>query len=269
MTLQEQQMIDELVDRIRNTQLPDKDADADQRLKQGLASYPDAIYVLAQTVLVQQYGLDQAQQQIQAMQDELDRIQQQQQAPPQKSGSFLGNLLGMNSGPQQPPPYQPANNYGSPGYPPQGPPMYAQPGGWGAPAPAGGGFLRGALQTAAGVAAGEMMFEGMESLFHGFGGGGGYGQPGFGEGHPTEVINNNYYGEGNEHEHRAEGGDSSFYNPSNDASRENFADDRDDSKSTGDNSSDDFANVYDDNSGSDGYDSGDDGGSGGGDDGGF
>jgi hypothetical protein len=205
MTPQEQQMIDSLISRIRNTHVTDKDVDAEQHLQQGLAGYPDAVYVLAQTVLVQQYGLQQAQTQIQALQSQIAELRQH--ASSSGGGSFLSHLFGGGSGssgstqqaqqPPQQPPYQPVSN---PGYPPQyaapaAAPVYAQPAGY---APAGGGFLRNAMQTAAGVAAGEMAFAGMESLFHGFGGGGGYGGGfgggGFGgEGRPEEVINN-YYG---------------------------------------------------------------------------
>ena len=61
----------------------------------------------------------------------------------------------------------------------------------------GGGFFQGALQTAAGVAAGALAFQGVESLMHGFGHAAGYGQDfsGFGGSErPTEVINN-YYGD--------------------------------------------------------------------------
>jgi hypothetical protein len=225
MTPQEQQLIDGLVERIRNTPAAGKDDDADRYLHQSLDTVPDALYVLAQTVLVQQYGLEnaksqlaQAQEQINDLQGQLDRAHAQQ---PQKSGSFLSHLLGTDNPPQQPPPYQPVNT----GYPPQQPygapvytqPVYSQPVGYGM---GGGGFLRGALQTAAGVAAGEMMFQGMESLFHGFGAGHEYGGGG-------EILNNNYYGdEGREHHAEAStGSDSGFYNPSDDASRDNFADD--------------------------------------------
>jgi hypothetical protein len=62
----------------------------------------------------------------------------------------------------------------------------------------GGGFLQGALQTAAGVAAGALAFEGVESLMHGFGHaagyGGGEGFGGFDSGQRPEIINN-YYGD--------------------------------------------------------------------------
>jgi hypothetical protein len=55
------------------------------------------------------------------------------------------------------------------------------------------------MQTAAGVAAGALAFQGIESLMHGFGHAAGYGQDfgGFGgEGQrPVEEVVNNYYGD--------------------------------------------------------------------------
>ncbi len=271
MTPQEQEMIDGLVDRIRKTQVTDKDSAAEQRLQQGLAGYPDAVYVLAQTVLVQQYGLGQAQSQITELKQQTQTLQDQlqQAAEHAKSsgsgGGFLSHIFGSGSSsspapqPGQAPPYQPVNNpgYSSQPYPTQGypppPPAYPQQG---YPAPSsggmfgggGGGFLQGAMQTAAGVAAGEMMFQGMESLFHGFerGGGGGYGlSGGMGGG---ETVVNNYYdddrsaGGDREDRGRDEGGraDTKFYNPSDDASRS-------DSGDTGAQ----FADTGNDNSGAD------------------
>src|SRR5580658_6602828 len=164
MTPQEQQLIDGLIDRIRNTQVTDKDLDAERYLQQGFAGNPDALYILAQTVLVQQYGLNQAQQQIEQLQAALDEARQHVQQS--GGGSFLSKIFG-GPGTQQTQ-YQPNN----PGYPPPYAPAYApaytQPA---YPQPGGGSFLRGALQTAAGVAIGEMAFDSVESLFHGFGGG--------------------------------------------------------------------------------------------------
>ena len=180
MTPQEQQMIDGLIDRIRNTQVTDKDLDAERYLQQGLAGNPDTLYILAQTVLVQQYGLSQAQQQIQQLQAALDEARQHVQTG---GGSFLSKIFGGPANTQQTQ-YQPVNN---PGYPPPYAPAYAPAYTQPAYPSAGGGFLRGALQTAAGVAMGEMAFESVESLFHGFGGG-----P-YGYGHPSESVVNNYY----------------------------------------------------------------------------
>jgi len=233
MTQQEQQMIDGLVDRIRNTPVTDKDLDAEQHLKQGLAGSPDAVYVLAQTVLVQQYGLQQAQARIRDLQSQLDAAQQRP-AQPATGGSFLSHIFGGSSSqsapPPQPPPYQPVNNpapgYGAFGGQSANPPAYAQPMMYPPPtgyAPsAGSSFLQGALQTAAGVAAGEMAFAGMESLFHGFGGGGyggGFGGGGFGGGRPEEIINN-YYDDGDRRESRDESRDNSGFDGGRDYVRD-------------------------------------------------
>lgn len=252
MTAQEQQMIDGLIQRIRSTQVQDKDVDAERYLQQGLAGSPDALYILAQTVLVQQYGLQQAQQQIQQMQAALDEARQHVQQS--GGGGFLSKIFGGGSGQQyqqqqpyqQQPPYQPVNaGYPPQGYAPQGYPQqgyggpgYGQPAGYGG----GGGFLRGAMQTAAGVAMGEMAFESMESLFHGFGG------EGHGGGRPGETVINNYYDDAGagQHEHRVD--DSNFYNPKDDASRQDVG-----GQDLGQGSQ-DFADTGDSDSGNDGGD---------------
>lgn len=291
MNAQEQQLIDELVDRVRNTPVQNKDTEAELRLQQGLANSPDALYILAQTVIVQKYGLEQAQTRMQAMQNELDTLHQQvaqAQAHP-SGGSFLSHIFGGSQPSQsQPTPSAPTPQGGwqsvnSGPYPPTAVPApaaypasgygYGQPGGFGGGGfGSGGGFLQGALQTAAGVAMGEMAVESMESLFHGFGGGG-YGSRGFEDGgRPSETIINNY-NDGDEPRHGSEGsrdrGDSSFYNPSDDASRNNdqgssFAEtdiDRDEDNGNDDSSNDD--SNYDSGDDSSSFDPGDDGGSGG------
>lgn len=208
MTSQEAQMLQQLVEQVTRTPLNEKDPDAEALLKDGLARDPDAIYKLAQIVLVQDISLHQAQARIQ----ELTAAQQQQPAPqqPARASSFLGNLFHRDAPApsSQPyggtPQYQPVSNTppppqyaAQPPYPQQ--PQYAQPQ-YGAPVSAGGSFLRSAATTAAGVAAGALAFEGIESLLHGGFGGGGYGYGGFGSpmgfggGMPVEetVINNNY-----------------------------------------------------------------------------
>jgi hypothetical protein len=199
MTPQEQEMIGDLIDRVQKTQLAEKDIDAEQMLQQGMGKNPDALYILAQTVLVQKYALEQAQAQLTEAKAQIEQMQQPPE--PKHATSFLGNLLGRNDGPPPPPPppapgqgwtQVPTYAQGAPvavGYPQYGPPM-----GIGG----GGGFLQGALQTAAGVAAGALAFQGVESLMHGFGHAAGYGGQAFGglDGgqRPEEVINN-YYGD--------------------------------------------------------------------------
>ncbi len=211
MTPQESTMLNDLVTKIRQTQLPEKDEEAEQFLKQSLATSPDALYILAQTVLVQNIALDQARSQMQQLQERLQEAESQlapPPPPPQQHTSFLGSLLGRHDAP--PPPQQ---SYPPQGFPPRPaaapqyyPPAPAYPPDYGAPPPpsAGSSFLRSAATTAAGVAAGALAFEGVESLLHGFGhGGGGFGEGfggggGFGERPAGETIINNYYDDPNQ-----------------------------------------------------------------------
>ena len=165
MTPEEEQMLNDLTDRVLQTRLTEKDPEAEQLLNQKLGRNPDALYILAQTVLVQKYALEQAQAQLQQM-------QQAPQQQPARATSFLGNLLGHHdpAPPPPPPPPPPQPGYGSAPYaqPWSQVPAYGPP----PPAPGGGSsFLRTAATTAAGVAAGAIAFQGIESLMHGFGGG--------------------------------------------------------------------------------------------------
>jgi hypothetical protein len=210
MTPQESQMLNELVQKITSTQLQEKDPDAENVLRRGFSNDPDAYYKLAQTVLVQNIALDQAKQQ-------MLQLQQQQQPQPSKASSFLGSLLGHKDPAPAPAPSQPQYQQVPPQYtqpqysqqPQFAQPQYAQqPMSSGQPS-----FLRSAATTAAGVAAGALAFEGVESLLHsghegggypgGFGGdyGGGFG------GAPREEVINNYYG--------SDGGDAGYSNGPN------------------------------------------------------
>jgi hypothetical protein len=258
MTPQEQQMLQGLIQRVNQTQLQEKDFDAEEMLQQTLGRNHDALYILAQTVLVQQYALEQAQKQ-------LEQLRQQQAQQPQRSSSFLGSLLGRDelSRPATPPP-PPPPTYSTPQYAPA--PGYAPAAGY-APAygaPQSGGFLRSAMQTAAGVAAGALAFQGIESLMHGFGHEAGYGSNfgGFDSDRP-EIINN-YYGDNAEHGHEnhlspdiedrrnesrfSEAVDNNDHGDGfmdrGDSNSDNFADD-----SNFDDSSDSFDSGGDDNSG--------------------
>ncbi len=201
-------MLMSLAQRVNQTQLQEKDPDAENLLGRELGANADALYILAQTVLVQDIALQQAKAQV-------TQLQQQVQQQPAKTTSFLGGLFGRHDSPQpgqvpqpgqfqqpgqpapppqaqsqpgQAPPYQPVPPYQQAPYPPQQPQYYPPPGQpqYGQPqypgAPAGqSSFLRGAMQTAAGVAAGALAFEGVESILHGFGHPGGY-MGGFGGG---------------------------------------------------------------------------------------
>jgi hypothetical protein len=213
MTPQEQKMLDDLMARVDSTRLEDKDPEAAQRIEQWIGRNRDAPYILAQTVLVQNYALEQAKAQIQALQQQLQ--QHAQSSQPSKPASFLGSLFGHKEepAPQQPSyaaPRQPGSappsgyapvpqygqqQYGQPVAPP--PPPYGPPQGYAPPGGGGSSFLRSAATTAAGVAAGALAFEGIESLMHGFGHTAGFGGGGLGlgemGGRPEETVINNYY----------------------------------------------------------------------------
>ncbi len=160
MTPQERELIEAVAQRLRGTRLPEKDAEADRLIQSQIGSVPDALYVLTQAVIVQEQGLKHAQARIQ----QLEAAAQQAGSAP-RHGGFLGGLFGGGS---QQPAAQPA--------PP--PPAEAQPV---AGPSAAGSFLRTAAATAAGVAGGQLIFDGLRHLFGG-GFGGGYGAPGFGGG---------------------------------------------------------------------------------------
>jgi hypothetical protein len=212
MTPQEEAMLNDLIGRVEQTQLTEKDPEAEQLLIQTLGRNPNALYILAQTVLVQKYALDQA----------TAQINQLRQPQPAHTTSFLGNLLGHREPAPPPPPPLPPPGYGEPPYGQPGQ-TWSQVPSYGPPPPQGGGpsFLRTAATTAAGVAAGALAFQGVESLLHGFGHPGGFGGGGyFGGGAPEEIITNNYYddagrGLGEAHHERTE--NSSLSDSGNDA----------------------------------------------------
>lgn len=181
MTPDERKMLDDLADKFAKTPSPPKDQEAEDFIRTRIGNRPDALYLMTQTVLIQNLALEHAQQQIQELQQ---RAGQPVQAG---SGSFLAQTAqasGYGSGQR-----------GSQSYAPP-PPQYAPPTA-SAPSPSTQpSFLRGAAQTAAGIAAGALAFEGIRSLFSGPGyGGSGFlgGTGGIMGGAPGEEIINNYY----------------------------------------------------------------------------
>ncbi len=186
MTPQERDLITDLFRRLRDAEPVARDREADELIRQLSTSHAGAAYLLTQTVLVQEQALTAAQTRI----EELQRQVAAAAARPAESGSFLGSGLGgLFGGRRQAPPPPP------PQAAPWGAAQPQQPGPWGAPQPAGGGFLQSALSTAAGVAGGALLFEGIS---HMFGGGAASAAP-LGSVVPPPVIENttinNYYGD--------------------------------------------------------------------------
>jgi hypothetical protein len=175
MTPQEQQLLDDFLQRLAAAGGVAKDVQADALIRQRLAGQPDALYLLVQRSLLQQQALEGAKAKIAQLQAQL--------ASQQGDGSFLGGQSpAWGATPPPMPPQQPA----APGWRERlfgGAPVQPP-----AAAPS---FLSQAASTAAGVAGGMFLFDGIESLLGGHHGGGF-----FGGGQPTVIENvteNNYY----------------------------------------------------------------------------
>ncbi len=234
MTPEEKNMLTDFANRIAQMPAPARDAEAEELIRTKIGSRPDALYLMTQTVMVQNMALERAQQQIQELQNRTS------QGQVSGSSSWLGQS--QPGGYSQPPVSQ------APQYAPS--PQYAAPisGGFGGGGFGGGSFLRGAAQTAAGVAAGSLAAGAIESMFSHHGGGmfGGNEFVGSGGGMaPTEEVVNNYYDSPGDRGSDLQGGDSS-----------NFVDSSnlDDSSSSPDDSSqfDDAGLDTDDSGGFDG-----------------
>jgi hypothetical protein len=204
MTPQEKELLTTLLARLKGAGAQPKDPEADALIRQATAEQPDMPYYLTQTVLIQDLSLHQAQQRISDLEKQ---VAQAQQGAQPAAGSFLGGLFGNRpsaaAGPQPTGPWTrspqvaaapPSQSYGQAGY---ARPGYGQPGTegggfMGGMPGSGGGFLRSAAATAAGVAGGALLFQGISSLFgnHFAGGLTSAGMtPGLGE-----TVINNYYG---------------------------------------------------------------------------
>ncbi len=211
MTPEEQNLISGLFDRLSEAGNQPKDLEADQLIRSKVAQNPGAPYLLAQSLLVLQQALSNAQARIGTLEKQVAEGVAAGQ-PHSGGGGFLSGVANLFGGgqPQRatppPPPAppiiplqqqapQPPQTYGSP------PPVPQQaPSRFGG----GGGFLQGALTTAAGVAGGTLLVQGIENLIgHNPGPFSGSFAPSgglFGGDRPaenTEVVNN-YYNEGDQ-----------------------------------------------------------------------
>lgn len=176
MTPQERDLLDRFLSDLARARPGPKDAEAADRIESALRANPDAAYVLVQHAILADQALNQAQGRIAELEG--------QGGPPQGRGGFLGGG----------------------GQPPGGAGMAVPPAGGGGAGPFSGGgglggFLRSAGTTAAGVAGGAFLFEGLSDLFGGGRHGGGFG---FGGG---ENVTVNEFGGGDDRQGFADAGD--------------------------------------------------------------
>ena len=211
MTENERAALQEFLARLKSARLPDKDPDVARLIDEAFHVQPDAPQLLVIKCLLQQRALDELRAQIETLQGQLAQAQAGSgEATSSQDRGWFARLTGAPLRPQPPPPAYPQQAAYPPpsGYAPQPPPPYAQPG-YG-PAYGGGGssFLGSVARTAAGVAAGEFLFDGIEHLFHGGRSDYGYSSGGFFGGGPvmeqpivenvTENVTVNDYGDRNE-----------------------------------------------------------------------
>lgn len=179
---QEREVIADIFRRLEQVANQPRDPEAERFIADKVREQPYAPYAMAQAIFVQEQALKNLQTANEQLRAELEQARRQ----PQAQGSFLSGLFGGGARPPEPdyrePPRQ-ASPWGGGSVPPVTPQASGQP--YGAPQGApgapggpwgggmaqqrpGGGFLQGALSTAAGVAGGVMI---ANALSHAFGGG--------------------------------------------------------------------------------------------------
>ena len=148
MQAQERELIAGLFGRLQPFESQPRDPEAEALIRDLVARQPASPYLLVQTVLVQEQALKAAQQRI-------AELEANAGGAPASSG-FLGSAPRLGPWGAQPAAQTPAQAAPATRSPLQAA-LSGQPAG-------GGGFLRSAMATAAGVAGGALLFEGIRSL---------------------------------------------------------------------------------------------------------
>jgi uncharacterized protein len=185
MNPQEQQLVDELFDRLAQLESNARDPDAERVIAGGVRRAPHATYALVQTALVMDEALKRANARIEELQAQVG-----DQPPQQQGGSFLDSMRDAVLGRRDPrgsvpsvrasgapPAYEEPPYRSQTAYPPQMPPPFPMgpgmgagmgPGmgpGYGPPFGGGGSFLGSAASTAAGVVGGGLLLDSIRSMF--------------------------------------------------------------------------------------------------------
>ncbi len=209
MNTSEREQLSQFLQQLVQAQAGPKDDEAQSMINRAMGQQPDAAYLLVQRALLQDAGLKIAQEKIAALQEELNSLKQPARGP----GGFLdanawGRAPTSSSAPSAPVP----PGYGAPQASMQAPPLPSAPPAYYPPsaaAPAAAApspsfqapsFLTSMATTAAGVAAGAFLFQGIGHLM---GGHQNNGASAFGLSSPqaldqsstapqTEIINNYY-----------------------------------------------------------------------------
>lgn len=179
MHAEEKNLIDGLFTRLRTVegQSAPREAQAEALINEHIARQPAAPYYMAQAIIVQENAIQQLDARVKELEAQVESLRQVQSQPQQSSGGFLSGLFGGRSQPQQPAASAPvsAQPVRSGWHEPAGASRFGQQPGFaqqsafgqrGMPAQ-GGGFMSGALQTAAGVAGGMVLGNMLMDMFQG------------------------------------------------------------------------------------------------------
>jgi hypothetical protein len=213
MSPEERRLLTELFDRVRNASTAPRDREADDLIAQKLREQPYAAYYLAQAVIIQDQALQATTERLQELEDHVHRLESEAGSSRNQSSGFLSGLGSIFGGGQPSPnvpgrdtqregrlydDYARTNRYRPP-EPEPAPSPWGRAGAtspWAQPAglPSGGGFLRGALTTAAGVAGGVLAADAVRDLFSSHvGGTNAFSNGLFGDNRPDETVVNNYF----------------------------------------------------------------------------
>jgi uncharacterized protein len=167
MTPEERRLIEDLFDRMQSYGTPEKDREAESLITQRVRGMPDAAYMLTQSVLVQDQALEAANARMMELEERVRQLEEGQ--APRRSGGFLSGGF-MGRGREADAPQSSVPQVGARARPSS----YDRPSAWGSPPPAaapqpagGGGFMRSAMATAAGVAGGVLAAESIRNMLGG------------------------------------------------------------------------------------------------------
>jgi uncharacterized protein len=161
MTPQEQELVNELLDRLAKLEGSPRDPDAERLIADGLSRAPHAVYALVQTALVQDEALKRANARI-------EELQAQTAGESQQRGGFLDSVRDEILGKRDPRGSVPSVRSQTQSSPTTAPPYAPGPGlapGMGPAFGSGGSFLGTAASTAAGVIGGGLLLNSIRSMF--------------------------------------------------------------------------------------------------------
>jgi len=161
MTPQEQELVNELLDRLAKLEGNPRDPDGERLIADGLRRAPHAVYALVQTALVQDEALKRANARI-------EELQAQTAGKSQQHGGFLDSVRDEILGKRDPRGSVPSVRSQTQSSPATAPPYPPGPGlapGMGSAFGSGGSFLGTASSAAAGVIGGGLLLNSIRSMF--------------------------------------------------------------------------------------------------------